>query len=512
MKKSTRKNGYFAGLNLQFLHLFSEGDAGLAVLDMGLVVREADNSFCRLMGKSEDELTGLPFHLLFPNDVQLSSEEFFKSLLEGTALTIRSEAKIVKGDDTGWVRLAFAVLQETKDKPSGIILLAEDVTKFRQADRDLKESEGKFNSLADSSPFGILIYQGDKWVYANRAAESICGYIQEELCRMNYWDIVAPESREMIKNTGQARQNGDLPDSSYEFQIIKKSGEIRWIYLSASSLLFRGERAGILSAIDITDRKKAEEELALLNAQLKKRVTERTASLQTAIAEMEAFSYSVSHDLRAPLRAIEGFSAILAEDYSNKLEEEGLRVLNVIRDNTRRMDRLITDLLALSKVSRFEIQQSRVDMQLLVKKVMRGIEQNSGLLLTNVRVGELKPVVGDAGLLGQVWQNLISNALKYSMGRLDSFIEIGNIQDGDSIVFFVKDNGIGFNPEYTDKLFGVFQRLPDAAGFEGTGVGLAIVKRIIIRHKGKVWAEGKPGEGATFYFSLPCCQNSSLFP
>jgi PAS domain S-box-containing protein len=216
------------------------------------------------MGKSEDELTGLPFHLLVPDDVQLSSEEFFKSLLEGTALTIRSEAKIVKGDDTGWVRLAFAVLRETKDKPSGIILLAEDVTKFRQADRDLKESEGKFNSLADSSPFGILIYQGDKWVYANRAAESICGYIQEELCRMNYWDIVAPESREMIKNTGQARQNGYLPDSSYEFQIIKKSGEIRWIYLSASSLLFRGERAGILSAIDITDRKKPRKSLLCL--------------------------------------------------------------------------------------------------------------------------------------------------------------------------------------------------------------------------------------------------------
>ena len=237
-----------------------------------------------------------------------------------------------------------------------------------------------------------------------------------------------------------------------------------------------------------------------VKAELEHRVTERTAQLEIANKELEAFSYSVSHDLRAPLRAVDGFSQILEEDYARALDQDGKRLLAVIRDNSRRMGMLIDDLLAFSRLGRQTINPVKIDMAALVSEAWA--EVHAGEKLT-FKIGPLPEAHADRALLKQVWVNLLSNALKYSGKRDGAVVEVSGREDAGEIVYGVSDNGVGFDMRYCGKLFGVFQRLHGAAEFPGTGVGLAIVQRVVTRHGGRVWAEGRVDDGARFYFGLP---------
>jgi signal transduction histidine kinase len=263
-------------------------------------------------------------------------------------------------------------------------------------------------------------------------------------------------------------------------------------------------RADLHLVQDLADRAA----LAIDNSQLvdglEKRVAERTQALQVANRELEAFAFSVSHDLRSPLRVIDGFSAQLESDYGGLLDEEGRRKLDVIRRSAQRMGHLIEDLLRLSRLGHRGIQPLiQVDMRQLVETVLAGIRAANPSLVIDVRLGDLPRAMGNVELLRQVWTNLLDNAVKYSRRRPVSIVEVeGKIQAGE-LRYTVTDNGAGFDPRYADKLFGVFQRLHSEAEFEGTGVGLALVQRIVSRHGGRVWAEGRPDAGATFGFSLP---------
>jgi signal transduction histidine kinase len=229
----------------------------------------------------------------------------------------------------------------------------------------------------------------------------------------------------------------------------------------------------------------------------------RTAQLQAANKELEAFSYSVSHDLRAPLRAIDGFSRILLEDYACKLDAEGARVLNVIRANTQNMGRLIDDLLTFSRLGRKQIEPAIINMGELARDAFTQLEPSLSGRAPKLNIKNLPPAHGDRALLQQVFVNLLSNAAKYSRPKEPAVVEVGGHSENGENIYYVKDNGVGFDMKYADKLFGVFQRLHSAEEFEGTGVGLAIVQRVVGRHGGRVWAEGKVDEGATFYFTLP---------
>ncbi|GEM_PF-4425388 len=240
------------------------------------------------------------------------------------------------------------------------------------------------------------------------------------------------------------------------------------------------------------------------------RIRERTEALESANRELEAFSYSVSHDLRAPLRAIDGFSHILLEDYGGKLDAEGLRLLDAVRDNAVRMSRLIDDILRFSRMSVREMQTAPIDMTSLTREVADELQTALAGRVVRFDIAAMPPAQGDRAMIRQVLVNLLENALKFTRPRAQAVVEVGSTPDEQGNAYCVRDNGVGFDMQYADKLFGVFERLHGREQFEGTGIGLAIVKRIVARHGGRVWAEGKVDAGAAMHFTLPRAEAAAL--
>lgn len=309
-----------------------------------------------------------------------------------------------------------------------------------------------------------------------------------------------------IKNLWVTIANGRIWRGEIRNQA--KDGSFYWVDTTIVPFLDGGGKPYQYVAIraDITDRKRVEEQLHKLNEELEDRVNLRTDQLEMANQEMEAFTYSVSHDLRAPLRGIVGFTSILEEEYGSKLDDEARRITSVIKKNTLKMGRLIDDLLAFSRMGRQDLSKAGINTQTLVREVINELAPADTHSHITWNMQSLSPIDGDINTIRQVWINLLSNAIKYSRGRENPEITIGHYGRKGQIVFFVKDNGVGFDNKYRDKLFKVFQRLHSADEFEGTGVGLALVEKIVSKHGGKVWAEAVIDEGACFFFSIPANQ------
>jgi PAS domain S-box-containing protein len=383
-----------------------------------------------------------------------------------------------------------------------------DITDRKLAEDSLVDSERLLRESQNIARLGSFVWDiaSNLWK-SSVILDEIFGIDKNFIRSYEGWiDIIRPDFREMMNNyvTNDILVKHHKFDK--EYSIVRKSdGEVRWVH-GISELEFdkNDQPARLIGIIvDITERRIFEDEIKELNLTLEQRVNERTYQLEAANRELQAFAYSVSHDLRAPLRAIDGFSRFVLEDYSSKLDAEGQRFLGLIRSNTQKMDKLITDILCLSRITRGEQNKSDIDMTKMAASMFNESVSSENADKVRISIDNLPGVYADPIYIKQVWLNLLSNAIKFSAMCETPEIKIGGYSEDGFNIYYVSDNGVGFNPEYAHKLFGVFQRLHKSDEFEGTGVGLAIVQRIVHRHLGKVWATGKEGQGASFYFSLP---------
>lgn len=386
--------------------------------------------------------------------------------------------------------------------------LEAEVTERKRAEGALRESEARLRAVLNSALSAVIVIDAEgKITDWNVRAETMFGWTRSEALGRNLAEtIIPPQYREAHRRGLErffASGEGPVLNRLIELTALRRDGSEFPVELSISPI----EAGGVVTfcgfITDITERKRAEQEIRTLNQELEQRVVQRTAQLEAANRELEAFSYSVSHDLRAPLRHIDGFLNLLQRSVGDALDAKNQSYLKAIRDSAQEMAQLIDDLLDFSRMGRAEMMQRELDLDRLVRDVVRVSQSEVPGRQIRWQIAALPRIQADPEMMRQVFVNLLSNAVKFTRTRDPAVIEVGVRNAPDEIVFFVADNGAGFDMRYVDKLFGVFQRLHPAEEFEGTGIGLANVQRIVTRHGGRAWAEGKEGEGATFYFSLP---------
>jgi PAS domain S-box-containing protein len=373
------------------------------------------------------------------------------------------------------------------------LVLVRDMSDQLRMEQLLRDNEARLRAIADNVPAVIAYFDGQRQCqYSNRAFDRWFGSeVQGEsgfAATVNPLLDRALLGRDVVEECPLATRDGRRVVRITLIPHHAEDGQVQGVHLMG---------------YDLTDFRRAEAEVRQLNAELEQRVEQRTRALADANRELESFSYSVSHDLRAPLRTVDGFSRILLDEYAAKLDETGRRYLERVRAGSRRMAELIDDLLELARVTRRDLQVRDCDLSTLARDILTDLSQAEPARKVKVEIAEGMVVAADGGLLRIALENLLRNAWKFTGRRPDAVIEVGCSGEDGTQAYFVRDNGVGFDMAYANKLFGAFQRLHSESEFEGTGIGLALVQRVIRRHGGSVWAEAQPGAGACFYFTLP---------
>ena len=462
----------------------------ILVLDDDGNVQTANRAFSMMFGVEEATIVGLSWYVIADRSLDVPRMRTLLHVARGAAASDVEVQLRVPGLGRRIVKVALRRMRtDAPTTPWGtgaVLLVLEDVTERSDIAEELERRAILFESMSEAVFAGDVEFRINE---LNPAAEKLFGTAAAEIRHRSVHEafeltgVDRADGRarilrgEAVRGRGQVRQrSGNVIDVEYSSTPVKSAGVIR----------------GFVCVMqDVTER-----------LQLEQSAEAQLVAMKSAVAELESFSYSVSHDLRAPIRAIEGFSQLLAEEHGAQLDDEGKRLLAVVRKNARRMGHLIDDLLDFSRLGRRPLATSDVDMTPLAREAVAVACAAEAGRTFEVRIEPLPHVSGDRSLLAQVWKNLIENAVKYSRGRTPARIHVSSESTELEAVFHVRDNGVGFDMKYVEKLFGVFERLHTGAEFEGTGVGLALVERIVRRHGGRVWADSVEGEGASFHFSL----------
>ncbi len=468
-----------------------------------------NKAFCDLTGYTPEELENSKWQdITYPEDVKLT-DKVLQPLISGKKISTRFIKRYIhKNGNIVWADVGTALRCDENGNPLYFMTTALDITERKMAENALIESERMLRESHEIAQLGAYEWNLTTGFWSSSAVlDTIFGIDDKYARSLEGWvNIVHPQWQKIMNDYVTKEVIGNLKKFDKEYQIIRQNdGSSRWVHgLGELKVDNAGQPLALMGTItDITDHKQSEETINKLNEELEERVIQRTEQLETANKELESFSYSVSHDLRAPLRAVHGYTKILLEEYRNLLDDEGKRICDIISGSATQMGELIDDLLSFSRIGRSNISPAEINMKKMAKEIFSGLISHADGKRLHFKVGNLPGIHGDIKLMGQVWTNLISNAIKYTSKNEISEILIGSSVSDKMIIYFIKDNGVGFDMQYAHKLFGVFQRLHSESEFEGNGVGLAIVQRIILKHGGKAWAEGEVGKGATFYFSLP---------
>ncbi|MEI6029780.1 MAG: PAS domain S-box protein [Synechococcaceae cyanobacterium ELA739] len=493
----------------RFRHLFDNASVGMTItnlpgLDGHSQTLEANEAVATMLGYSRAELKTLSLERLCDPQEPPSHAAGLASLLDGS----KASARVVqcyrhRNGHQVWVDEGLVLRQSSDAAAMELITIMLNITALKTEEQALLEKvhytrtliETSIDPLVTISPAGTIEDVNDATVQAT-------GLPRGALQGRDFADFFTEPERARA-GYQSTFQRGTVRD--YPLTLRHVSGSLMPVLYNASTYRnAKGEVLGVYAAArDISQVKQMEEKLRNLNAELEARVQQRTEELTEANQELEAFAYSVSHDLRAPLRAVDGFSHKLLKLYGEQLDSEGQRLLQVVRDNAQRMGQLIDDLLRFSRLGRRELQVSPVDMETLAREVAADLLASESERQIEFCCGALPAARGDAAMLREVWANLIGNAIKFSRDRPVAHISVGGAAQAGVATYWVRDDGAGFDMAYADKLFGVFQRLHRQDEFEGTGVGLALAQRILHRHQGRIWGEGQPDGGATFQFTLP---------
>ncbi|HEB12267.1 MAG TPA: PAS domain S-box protein, partial [Actinobacteria bacterium] len=519
-------------------NIIDTAQEGIWILDSEANTSFVNPQMTKFLGYSKEEMIGQPQYYFMDEEAGVEAREYFKQREKGIAEKYDFRFKHKNGAAV-WAIVATTPMSTETGEFSGALAMITDITNRKSAEDSLYASERRYKLLFERSPVSIweedwaevknyldnLLAQGItdlrthfaqhpkdvmrcvkniRVTDVNQTSLDLYGATTKDELVKNFRNLFPPESLKPLMESFFGAIEGQFV---HESENITKlfSGDT----LNISERIFIPEEYEktwervIVNIIDLTALKRATMEIRQLNKSLKQRIKEQTNELEAANQELESLSYSVSHNLQEPLRAIDGFSQILWDDYSKSLDDEGKRLLDIVNTETVRMKQLIDDLLAFSRSGRVKINPDQVDMTELANEVSYQLTQLEPERNIKLKIKTLSSTHGDMILLKQVFANLISNAIKFTATRERAIIEIGGWTEDDENIYFIEDNGLGFDMRFVDKLFGMFERLGAGDDFAGTGVGLAIVKRIIERHGGRVWAEGQPNKGSTFYFSLP---------